>query len=81
MDMHSLALPALFFVILLAASWPLGILLARVAEGGRVRGFGWQHRAEAFLYRVSGVDVGAGHPYHGGGGDPGGLGAGHRARQ
>jgi len=60
MDMHSLALPALFFVILLAASWPLGILLARVAEGGRVRGFGWLHRAEAFLYRVAGVDVGAG---------------------
>ncbi|MBW8898717.1 MAG: potassium-transporting ATPase subunit KdpA [Massilia sp.] len=60
MDMHSLALPALFFVILLAASWPLGILLARVAEGGRVRRFGWLHRAEALLYRVAGVDVGAG---------------------
>jgi K+-transporting ATPase ATPase A chain len=60
MDIHSLALPALFFAILLAASWPLGILLARVAEGGRVRGFGWLHRVEAFLYRAAGVDAGAG---------------------
>ena len=41
MDTQSLALLALFFAILLALSWPLGILLARVAEGGRVRGFGW----------------------------------------
>jgi K+-transporting ATPase ATPase A chain len=60
MDMHSLALPALFFVLLLAMSWPLGILLARVADGGRVRGFGWLHRVEAALYRAAGVDAGAG---------------------
>jgi K+-transporting ATPase ATPase A chain len=59
MDMHSLALPALFFVLLLAMSWPLGILLARVAEGGRVRGFGWLHRVEAALYRAAGVDADA----------------------
>jgi K+-transporting ATPase ATPase A chain len=60
MDMQSLALLALFFAILLALSWPLGILLARVAEGGRVRGFGWLHRTEAFLYRLAGVDAGTG---------------------
>ena len=60
MDAHSLGLPALFFAILLALSWPLGILLARVAEGGRVRGFGWLHRIEAFLYRAAGVDAGTG---------------------
>ncbi|NIA57279.1 potassium-transporting ATPase subunit KdpA [Massilia sp. TW-1] len=60
MDMHMLALPALFFVLLLAASWPLGILLARVAEGGRVRGFGWLHRLEALLYRAAGVAANAG---------------------
>ena len=60
METHSLALPALFFAILLAVSWPLGILLARVAEGGRVRGFGWLHRVEAFLYRAAGVDAAAG---------------------
>ncbi|KQV45122.1 potassium-transporting ATPase subunit KdpA [Massilia sp. Root335] len=60
MDMHSLALPALFFAILLATSWPLGILLARVAEGGRVRGFGWLQRVETFLYRAAGLDASAG---------------------
>jgi K+-transporting ATPase ATPase A chain len=60
MDIRSLALPALFFAILLAASWPLGILLARVADGGRVRGVGWLHRVETFLYRAAGVDANVG---------------------
>ena len=60
MDMHSLALLALFLVVLLAMSWPLGILLARVAEGGRVPGFGWLQRTEAFLYRLAGVDAATG---------------------
>jgi K+-transporting ATPase ATPase A chain len=59
MDIHSLApgafLLALFLLILLAMSWPLGILLARVAEGGRVPGFGWLHRLEAALYRAAGI--------------------------
>jgi K+-transporting ATPase ATPase A chain len=58
--MRSLALPALFFALLLATSWPLGILLARVAEGGRVRGFGWLHRVEVLIYRAAGVDANAG---------------------
>ncbi|WP_440963919.1 potassium-transporting ATPase subunit KdpA [Massilia sp. GER05] len=57
MDTQSLALLALFFAILLALSWPLGILFARVAEGGRVRGFGWLYRIEAGLYRAAGVDA------------------------
>jgi K+-transporting ATPase ATPase A chain len=56
MDIRSLALPALFFAILLALSWPLGILLARVAEGGRVRGLGWLQRIESALYRAAGVN-------------------------
>jgi K+-transporting ATPase ATPase A chain len=60
MDMQSLALLALFFATLLALSWPLGILLARVAEGGRVRGFGWLYRIEAGLYRAAGVDADTG---------------------
>jgi K+-transporting ATPase ATPase A chain len=60
MDMRSPALVALFLVLLLAMAWPVGILLARVAEGGRVPGFGWLHRAEALLYRLAGVDAGAG---------------------
>jgi K+-transporting ATPase ATPase A chain len=56
MDIRSLALPALFFAILLAMSWPLGILLARVAEGGGMRGFGWLHRMESRLYRAAGIE-------------------------
>lgn len=55
MDSRSLALVALFFVITLALAWPLGSLLARVAEGGRVRGLGWLHPLEAALYRVAGI--------------------------
>jgi potassium-transporting ATPase potassium-binding subunit len=60
MDMRSLALLALFLVLLLAMAWPLGPLLARVAEGGRVPGFGWLQRVEHALYRLAGVDAGAG---------------------
>jgi K+-transporting ATPase ATPase A chain len=60
MDLHSLALPALFLALVLALAWPLGILLARVAEGGPVRGFGWLRRVEAALYRAAGVDAHAG---------------------
>jgi potassium-transporting ATPase potassium-binding subunit len=59
MDVHSLArgalLLALFFALLLALAWPLGILLARVAEGGRVRGLGWLQGAESALYRAAGI--------------------------
>jgi K+-transporting ATPase ATPase A chain len=60
MDIRSLALPALFFAILLALSWPLGILLAEVAKGGRVRGFGWLHGMESALYRAAGIHEGEG---------------------
>ena len=60
MDIRSLGLPALFFAILLALSWPLGILLARVAEGGRVRGVGWLYRLESRLYRAAGIEPGQG---------------------
>jgi K+-transporting ATPase ATPase A chain len=60
MNSQSLALLALFLALVLALSWPLGILLARVAEGGPVRGLGWLHRVESFLYRIAGVEQGAG---------------------
>ena len=56
MDIRSLGLPALFFAILLALSWPLGILLARVAEGRRVHAVGWLHRMESRLYRAAGIE-------------------------
>jgi K+-transporting ATPase ATPase A chain len=60
MTIQSFALLALFLVVLLALSWPLGRLLARVAEAGPIRGFGWLHKAEAALYRLAGVREGEG---------------------
>ncbi|MGZ5198823.1 MAG: potassium-transporting ATPase subunit KdpA [Telluria sp.] len=55
MTTQSLALLALFLIVLLVLSWPLGRLLARVAENGPVPGFGWFHRVELALYRVAAV--------------------------
>lgn len=60
MDMRTLALLALFLALVLALAWPLGILLARVAEGGRVRGLGWLGRVETILYRLAGIDAASG---------------------
>jgi K+-transporting ATPase ATPase A chain len=55
MTIQSFALLALFLVVLLALSWPLGRLLARVADGSPIPGFGALHKLEAALYRVAGV--------------------------
>lgn len=55
MTIQSIALLALFLLVLLALSWPLGALLARVADGGTIRGFGWLHKVEGALYRVAGI--------------------------
>ncbi|TFW32220.1 potassium-transporting ATPase subunit KdpA [Massilia horti] len=55
MDSRVITLLVLFLVALLALSWPLGALLARVAEGGPLPGFGWLNHAENALYRVAGV--------------------------
>jgi K+-transporting ATPase ATPase A chain len=57
MTIQSLALLALFLVVLLVLAWPLGGLLARVADGGPIRGFGWMQTVEAGLYRLSGIGV------------------------
>jgi K+-transporting ATPase ATPase A chain len=57
MTIQSFALLALFLVVLLVLAWPLGGLLARVADGGPIRGFGWMQRVEAGLYRLSGIGV------------------------
>ena len=43
---------ALFLVVTLAASWPLGIWLARVSTGRLPQ---WMHRVEAPLYRLAGT--------------------------
>jgi K+-transporting ATPase ATPase A chain len=55
MTTQSLLLLALFLAVLLALSYPLGILLARVGNGGAVPGFGWAASIEHLLYRVAGT--------------------------
>ena len=46
---------ALFLVLLLALSWPLGIWLARLCSGNLP---GWMHKLEAPLYRWAGTSPG-----------------------
>jgi K+-transporting ATPase ATPase A chain len=60
MNMQSLALLALFLVVLLALAWPLGLLLTRVADGTSASGPGWLGSIEGALYRVAGVRAGEG---------------------
>ena len=50
----SWGLLALFLVVLLALSWPLGIWLARLVSGTLPR---WMVRAEAPLYRLAGTSA------------------------
>ena len=45
---------ALFLVLLLVASWPLGIWLARLCSGNLP---GWMHKLEAPLYRLAGTSA------------------------
>jgi len=55
MTMQSVALLALFLVVLLALAWPLGRVLARVGDGGKVPGLNWLAGVERLLYKVAGV--------------------------
>ncbi|SFL45354.1 potassium-transporting ATPase subunit KdpA [Rugamonas rubra] len=55
MTMQSFMLLAAFLVVLLALSYPLGILLARVGDGTAVPGMGWLAKLEKLLYRLAGV--------------------------
>ncbi|GAB3403052.1 potassium-transporting ATPase subunit KdpA [Massilia agilis] len=55
MTTQSYALLALFLVVLLALSWPVGALLARVAGDGPIAGLDWLHKLERGLYRAAGV--------------------------
>ena len=49
---------AVFLLVLVAAAWPLGGLLARVADGGKVPGLGWLAALEKLLYRAAGISAG-----------------------
>ncbi|MBJ7309653.1 potassium-transporting ATPase subunit KdpA [Rugamonas sp. CCM 8940] len=55
MTMQSFMLLAAFLVVLLALSYPLGILLARVGDGTAVPGMGWMAKLEKLLYRLAGI--------------------------
>lgn len=57
MTTQSALLLAAFLAALLALSYPLGILLARVGDGGRVPGLGWLGAIERLLYRAAGVQA------------------------
>lgn len=54
MTNSSWGLLALFLSVLLVASWPLGIWLARLCSG---RLPGWMHKLEAPLYRLAGTSA------------------------
>lgn len=49
-----IVLLAVFLLVLLALSWPLGRFMARVAADGKVPGLGWAAGIERALYRLAG---------------------------
>jgi K+-transporting ATPase ATPase A chain len=55
MTTQSILLLAAFLAVLLAAGYPLGLYMARVAGDGPVRGLGWLQKLENLLYRWSGL--------------------------
>ncbi|MET0265132.1 MAG: potassium-transporting ATPase subunit KdpA [Duganella sp.] len=55
MTAQSMLLLAIFLVAVIALAWPLGVLLARVGDGGAVRGMGWLSKLEGLLYRAAGI--------------------------
>ena len=57
MTTQSFLLLLSFLVVLLALAWPVGSLLARVADGRKVPGLGWLSAIEKRLYRAAGVPL------------------------
>ncbi|WP_409027816.1 potassium-transporting ATPase subunit KdpA [Janthinobacterium sp. SUN098] len=55
MTTQSILLLVAFLTVLLAAGYPLGLYMARVAGDGPVRGLGWLQKLENLLYRWSGL--------------------------
>lgn len=60
MTTQSFVLLAVFMVVLFTLAYPLGILLTRVGDGGRVPGMGWLAPIEKLFYRIAGVKTGNG---------------------
>ena len=55
MTTQSMLLLVAFLAVLLAAGYPLGLYMAKVAGDGPVRGLGWLQKFENLLYRWSGL--------------------------
>ncbi|MES2025757.1 MAG: potassium-transporting ATPase subunit KdpA [Pseudomonadota bacterium] len=55
MTTQSIMLLAVFLVVLLALSYPLGIYLAKIGGNEDIRGLGWLAKIENFLYRLAGT--------------------------
>ncbi|ATD63174.1 potassium-transporting ATPase subunit KdpA [Janthinobacterium svalbardensis] len=55
MTTQSILLLVAFLAVLLAAGYPLGLYMAKVAGDGPVRGLGWLQKFENLLYRCSGL--------------------------
>lgn len=55
MTTQSILLLVAFLAVLLAAGYPLGLYMAKVAGDGPVRGLGWMQKLENLLYRWSGL--------------------------
>ncbi|MGK5002623.1 potassium-transporting ATPase subunit KdpA [Janthinobacterium sp. LB2P70] len=57
MTTQSILLLVAFLAVLLAAGYPLGLYMAKVAGDAPVRGLGWLQKLENLLYRWSGLPV------------------------
>jgi potassium-transporting ATPase potassium-binding subunit len=55
MTMQSTVLLVVFLAAVIALAYPLGILLARVGDGGAIPGMGWIGKIEVLLYRAAGI--------------------------
>ena len=55
MTTQSMLLLVAFLAVLLAAGYPLGLYMAKVAGDGPVRGLGWLQKFENLLYRWAGL--------------------------
>jgi len=55
MTLQSTILLVVFLAAVIALAYPLGILLARVGDGGVIPGMGWIGKIEALLYRAAGI--------------------------
>jgi len=59
MTTNSIVLLAVFLLVLLALSYPLGSYMAKVADHQPIRGLSWLFDLENLLYRAAGVDTSA----------------------